>query len=186
MARSPGLSSPAGLSIPPLQTVTRLQAALSEAGIESVIGGSGLLASLGLIDTVQDWDLVIDVDADADTDADTDADASADADTEDGRRVDPVPAVEQVLDALGLPHQPRERSGIFHTTAAIQAEAGDHSIDVLIGFALQSSGRVVRIPARPGHAWRGLRMARPEDWLLAYRLMGRAERAEPLRRHLGL
>lgn len=168
------LSSPAGLSIPPLQTVTGLQAALGDAGIESVIGGSGLLASLGLIHTVQDWDLVIDGDADAD------------ADTDDGRRVDPVPAVEQVLDAMGLPHRRRERSGIFHTTAAIQVEAGDHSIDVLIGFALESSGRVVRIPARSGHVWKGLTMARPEEWLLAYRLMGRAERAEALQRHLGL
>ncbi|EXF26290.1 hypothetical protein BG28_00385 [Nesterenkonia sp. AN1] len=65
-------------------------------------------------------------------------------------------------------------------------EAGDHSIDVLTGFALESNGGVVTIPARPGHAWRGLKMARPEEWLLAYRLMGRAERAEALQRHLGL
>lgn len=165
---SPG----AARSIPPLHTVTRLQVALSDAGIESVIGGSGLLASLGLIEAVQDWDLVIDVHEDANLD--------------DGGLLHPVPAVEQALDTLGLPHQRRERSGIFHTAAALQVDAGDHSIDVLIGFALESRGRVVRIPARPGHEWRGLKMARPEEWLLAYRLLGRAERAEALGRHLGL
>ncbi|GAA1166786.1 hypothetical protein [Nesterenkonia sandarakina] len=156
-------------SIPPLQTVTRLQSALSEAGIESVVGGSWLLASLGLIQTVQDWDLVID----------------SEAGVQGGRWVDPVPAVEQVLAAMGLRHLRRERSGIFRTSAALQVDAGDHSIDVLVGFALESQGRVVSIPARPGHMWQGLRMARPEEWLAAYRLMGRAERAEALQRHLG-
>lgn len=158
-------------SIPPLQTVTRLQSALSEAGIESVVGGSGLLASLGLIQTVQDWDLVID--------------SEAGVEVEGGRRVSPVPAVEQVLAVMGLPHQRRQRSGIFRTSAALQVEAGDHSIDVLVGFALESQGRVVSIPARPGPMWQGLRMARPEEWLVAYRLMGRAERAAALQRHLG-
>lgn len=161
-------SAGADPSIPPLQTVIRLQAALSDAGIESVVGGSGLLASLGLIQTVQDWDLVID----------------AEVEMDDGRRVDPVPAVEQVLHAMDLPHRRRGRSGVFHTAAAIQVDAGDHSIDVLVGFALEAKDRVLSIPARPGHLWRGLQMARPEEWCQAYRLMGRAERAEALQRHL--
>ena len=116
-------------SIPPLQTVALLQASLSDAGIASVVGGSGLLASLGLIDEIHDWDLV---------------------------------------------------------------DAGDHSIDVLVGFALEaasapgstSGGGVVAVPARAGHSWRGLRMARPQEWIVAYRLIGRAERADALARHL--
>lgn len=71
-------------------------------------------------------------------------------------------------------------------------DAGDHSIDVLVGFALESAWEpgspsdsgVVVIPARPGRTWLGLQMARPQEWILAYRLMGRTERAEALRRRL--
>ncbi|GAA1105674.1 hypothetical protein [Nesterenkonia jeotgali] len=74
-------------------------------------------------------------------------------------------------------------SGLLASLGLIQTV--HHSIDVLVGFALESQGRLVSIPARPGHMWRGLRMARPEEWLAAYRLMGRAERAEALQRHLG-
>ncbi|MGJ9373089.1 hypothetical protein [Nesterenkonia sp. CF4.4] len=159
-------------AIPPLQTVTLLQDSLRDAGIDSVVGGSGLLASLGLIQEVRDWDLVIDA-------APAGADPAAEPDQV-------VRAVEQVLDTLGLPHQRRERSGIFHTAAAFLVDAGDHSIDVLVGFALGSADRVVSIPARPGHLWRGLQMARPEEWCQAYRLMGREERAESLQRHPGL
>ncbi|MER3394756.1 MAG: hypothetical protein RIA38_07310, partial [Microcella pacifica] len=44
---------------PPLETVRALQAALAEAGAPSVVGGSGLLASLGLVDEARDWDLVL-------------------------------------------------------------------------------------------------------------------------------
>ena len=165
-------AEPADPGIPSLHTVTLLQASLSDAGIDSVVGGSGLLASLGLIEEVHDWDLVVD--------APIAGEGSAAA------RDRVVQRVEEVLDASGLPHRRRERSGIFHTAAALLVDAGDHSIDVLVGFALESRDRVVSIPARPGHLWRGLQMARPEEWSQAYRLMGRAERAESLQRHLGL
>ena len=44
---------------PPLETVRALQAALAEAGAPSVVGGSGLLAALELVDEARDWDLVL-------------------------------------------------------------------------------------------------------------------------------
>jgi hypothetical protein len=40
---------------PPLETVRALQAALAEAGVPSVVGGSGLLAALELVDEARDW-----------------------------------------------------------------------------------------------------------------------------------
>jgi len=141
------------LVLPPLEPVRQLQEALGRSGIESVVGGSGLLASLGLVDVVHDWDLVIDADPEA---------------------------VQRVLDDMGLRHSRKPREGIFHSRAALLVDAPDHSIDVLIGFALEAGDEVVRIPARPGAVWQGLQMARAQEWILAYRLLGRPERAQLL------
>ena len=143
--------------LPPLEPVRQLQAALGRAGIESVVGGSGLLASLGLVDVVHDWDLVIDADPEA---------------------------VQRVLGDMGLPHSRKPREGIFHSSAALLVDAQDHSIDVLIGFALESGDGIVHIPASPGAVWQGLQMARVQEWILAYRLLGRPERAQLLQRCL--
>ncbi|GAA1139341.1 hypothetical protein GCM10009672_06580 [Nesterenkonia lutea] len=143
--------------LPPLHAVLSLQAALTGDGIESVVGGSGLLASLGLVEEVNDWDVVVDA---------------------------PPETVEDLLDRLGLSHRRRARSGLFRTAAALLVDAGDHSIDVLVGFALDSPEGVMAIPARPGGRWKGLQMARAEDWAQAYALMGRAEQAGLLERHL--
>jgi hypothetical protein len=55
-------------------------------------------------------------------------------------------------------------------------------VDLLIGFAIRTAEGIVRIPAVPGAAWRGLTMARPEEWRLAYRAMGRPEKAAMLER----
>jgi hypothetical protein len=139
--------------------VRRLQGALDAAGIGSVVGGSGLLASLGLVDTVNDWDLV------------TDADAAAVAD---------------VLRSLGLPAGSEDGdSGGFATRALHRLEHGGERVDLLVGFAIRTPDGIVRIPAAAGGTWRGLTMARPEDWRVAYRAMGRHTKAGLLDRVLG-
>lgn len=50
-------------SHPPLQPLRELVAALERGGIPCALGGSGLLAALGLADAVADWDLVVDAPA---------------------------------------------------------------------------------------------------------------------------
>ena len=145
------------LVIPPTTTVAKLQRALDAERIPNVVGGSGLLASLGLADTVRDWDLV------------TDADPSA---------------VWSVIAALGLPVRRTGPSGVFRTAMLYTVDAGDHEVDVLVRFALQSGEQCVPIPARAGGLWQGLQMARPEEWVVAYELMGRHEHADILRRWL--
>ena len=138
------------VAVPPTGTVRMLQESLFTAGITSVIGGSGLLVSRGLLEKANDWDLVTDA----------------------------KPAeVRQVLDELGLTYSRAETSGVFRTEALFRVSAEDHEIDVLVRFALDSADGVVPIPARAGRMWRGLRMARPEEWQLAYRLLGREDRA---------
>lgn len=135
---------------PPVSEVRRLQRRLTEAGANSVVGGSGLLASLGLVDHVRDWDLV------------TDADAELAA---------------RVVRELGFPVRQRGPAGVFRTDLCLTVMAPDHEIDVLVGFRLAGPDGMVSIPAHAGGRWQGLVMARPQEWALAYRLMGRAERA---------
>ena len=134
-----------------MDLVRRLQEALRDAGIGSVVGGSGLLASLGLVDTVNDWDLV------------TDADESA---------------IAGVLRTLGLPSEPEDGDSERYATRALhRLERNGEQVDLLVGFAIRTADGIVRIPAAAGGSWSGLTMARPEDWRVAYRAMGRTERA---------
>ena len=53
-------SVPDGVATPPLGGAWRIVERLERAGIECALGGSGLLAALGLADTVRDWDLTTD------------------------------------------------------------------------------------------------------------------------------
>ncbi|MBX9470756.1 hypothetical protein [Microcella sp.] len=140
---------------PPFETVRALQQALAVEGVLSVVGGSGLLVSLGLTDEAHDWDLVLPPGT--------------------------VEAVERVLAAKGLGAQ-RAPGGHprFATEALFTVDAGDHSIDVLVGFAIRTDDGVVTVPARAGASWRGLVMARADDWAVAYRAMGRDARAQLL------
>ena len=134
-----------------MNLVRELQAALRDAGIGSVVGGSGLLTSLGLADTVNDWDLVTDCD---------EADVAG------------------VLRTLGLPSEPEDGdSAAYATRARHRLERDGEQVDLLVGFAIRTADGVVRIPAVPGGSWLGLTMARPEDWRIAYRAMGRTEKA---------
>jgi hypothetical protein len=48
------------LTTPPLEPLLQLVARLEAEGIRCALGGSGLLAALGLTETVHDWDLTAD------------------------------------------------------------------------------------------------------------------------------
>lgn len=115
------------LRTPPLSVVSALQRELGRRSIPSAVGGSGLLASLGLIDTVNDWDLV------------TDAEPSE---------------IQAILEELGLRYSRGTHSGIFRTQALFTIEAGDHQVDVLVRFAFQGPSGIVEIPARTSLQWR--------------------------------
>jgi len=59
---SPAATEPASLKLPPLAGLLSLVARLDDAGIAWAVGGSALLASLGLVDRVNDWDVQVDSD----------------------------------------------------------------------------------------------------------------------------
>lgn len=142
---------------PPLEPVLRVQAALVAGGVQCVVGGSALLAARGLIDVVNDWDLVVDA----------------------GRGEDTL----RILTTLGLPvQQIRDAHPPFATELLLVVDAGDHTIDVMVGFAVRGpDGVTVRVPALaevgPWATWNGLVLGRAQDWVPAYRAMGREERA---------
>jgi hypothetical protein len=145
-------------SIPPLDTVLRTANALREAGLVTALGGSGLLAALGLADQVRDWDLT--------TDATPEAVAAALA----------AVHLEPVLASAG--------EGRYATRARFHVAGDDHEVDLLVGFALRSGATVIPIRTRVTGSWRGLPLGDPAAWELAYRLMGRPEPAAHLRRWL--
>ena len=53
------------LAHPPLAPLHSLLAPLAAAGIPHALGGSGLLAALGLVDHVNDWDVTVEAEVDA-------------------------------------------------------------------------------------------------------------------------
>jgi len=139
--------------LPPLDAVRAVQSALADAGLPSVVGGSALLASLGLpIEAVRDWDVVVDADPEA------------------------------VAAALaGLPHPvttaPSPAPAPYDSEALLVVDAGEHTVDVIVRFRLRTPEGVIRVPAQAGGSWNGLVMARAEEWSAAYRAMGRPDRA---------
>ena len=140
---------------PPLPVVEAVLDAIQGHGAVAAVGGSGLLAALGLIDRVRDWDVT--------TDAQTGT-------------------VEAALQAHGLPAAPAPAGeGCYATRARFVIRDVDHNVEVLVGFALRDSkGNVVPLPTRVTRNWRGLPIADPDVWLRAYRLLQRHDRADLL------
>lgn len=139
---------------PPFETVVEVVEALRAHGAEAAVGGSGLLAALGLVDHVRDWDVT--------TDAQT-------------------ATVEAALRSMGVTYTPTTAGGgVYGTRARFIVAAHDHEVDVLVGFALRDGDRIVPLPTRVTRTWRGLPMADPLIWLRAYRLLGQWERADRL------
>ena len=139
---------------PPTDTVAAIVGTLTERGFPVAVGGSAVLASLGLIDQVRDWDVTCEGDPDE---------------------------VAQVLDALGVSWTAPQSAGRpFATGARYVVDAGDHELDVLVNFAAWDGDRIERFPVRTSTTWLGLPIADPDVWTNAYRLIGRPERAAAL------
>lgn len=136
-----------------LESVTSL---LEHAGIDYVVGGSGMLLGLGLTDDVRDWDLM--------TDASEAEVRAALADTELAEESGP--------------------SELYGSGCKLRIEGTNPEVEIIIGFAIRSDRQDCRMPALTAGVRNGLRIASPEVWLAAYALMGRAEKANLLEHHL--
>lgn len=144
----------APIAHPPLDVVLRIVAELEARGLPVAVGGSAVLAAQGLIDRVRDWDVTCEGEPEQ---------------------------VAALLDGLGLTWSaPASAGRPFATRARYVVDAGDHEIDVLVGFAGWAGDRVEAFPVRPVSSWLGLPIADPRVWARAYRLIDRPERASQL------
>jgi hypothetical protein len=141
------------VSTPRIETVQALSALFERRGIEVALGGSALLAALGLVEVVRDWDLTTD------------------------SRAEPV---EAVLTEFGMTFLRAPRDAAFATEACFVVDAGDHTIDVLSRFALHTPDGVMVVATSTQRTWRGMSLGEPEEWARAYRVMGRPDRAAAL------
>lgn len=57
-------------------------------------------------------------------------------------------------------------------------------VELIVRMAIVAEGQVVRIPALPRGNWNGVPIGSLEAWAVSYALLGRAEKAERVFRHL--
>lgn len=151
----PDRELPAGeVDKPRADVVRSVLAALNDGGITAAVGGSGLLAALGLAARVRDWDITTDADPQAVRDALT-------------------------AHHLGYTLQP-SGDPPFATACRLRVDGGDHEVDVIVGFALRDGDEIVALPTRVTGSWCGLPLGDPSVWVVAYRLMARPHVADLL------
>jgi hypothetical protein len=140
--------------IPPVEAVARVVAALAARGADGAIGGSGLLAALGLVESVRDWDLTTDA---------------------------PESLVVAALDSVGLPYVVEDAGeSPYATRARFVVEGGDHRIDLLVAFAVRTQSGIMPVPTRVTRYWHDLPIGDPVAWARAYRAIGRTRSADLL------
>lgn len=151
-------------SHPPLEPVQDLVRALQSAGLSPTLGGSGLLQSAGLVETVNDWDLLVDADH---------------------RRV------QAALTAAGFAFADgrADAAGQYGSAARLLISVDGDEIDLIVHFVIWSppSGpgrRAIHIPSLPAGSWNGLPLGSLEAWLVAYRLMNRPLKPDRIHEHL--
>lgn len=142
---------------PRLDVVLKLVESAERAGVQVAVGGSALLAARGVLHRVRDWDLTTDAEPDI---------------------------VAGLVAQVGLPHRRVPREDPFLTEACYTINAGDHSVDVLCQFAVRTPRGVLLVPTATTDTWRGMPLANAQAWSLAYRALGRPDRADALTRAL--
>jgi hypothetical protein len=126
--------------------------------VAPALGGSGLLVALGLTETARDWDLTVDA---------------------------PEHVVRAALRDTGLSFRDgTARGGRYATECRFVIDGGDHSVDLLVGFALYGPSGIETLPTRISGHWNGLPLADPAVWARAYRLLDRPAKARALERWL--
>jgi hypothetical protein len=149
-----------------IKDLVRITDELKESGISYVLGGSGLLHALGLVEQVNDWDLLVEC---------------------------PKEKLLRVIHEYSWQEQ-SSGDGLFASEYRIQVVP--LSIDFIGYFALRSTKGIVKLPLekgdgegkenRNGHSgsWHGIPLSAPETWYVAYTMMGRESKAELLYNYL--
>ncbi|SCY79604.1 hypothetical protein SAMN05720606_109176 [Paenibacillus polysaccharolyticus] len=114
------------------------------------LGGSAMLCFLGLVDSVNDWDLMVD-----------------------------CPKFKFIEVIAGYEWIEKE-SGDKPFASEYRMEVESLNVDVIGGFAFDVDGRRLELPISPirNVKWHGMHVSSPEVWYVAYQMMGRHEKAD--------
>lgn len=149
---------------PPLEPVGVVVRALESAGLLPTLGGSGLLYAHGLVETANDWDLLVDADH---------------------RRVQAALMAAGFIFADGR----ADAAGQYGSAARLLISVDGDEVDLIVRFIIWSppagtDRRAIRIPSLPSGSWKGLPLGSLEAWLVAYRLMDRPLKPDRIHEHL--
>ena len=140
---------------PSLTALHLVSTTLTRARIPHALGGSGLLAALGLADRVRDWDLTTDC------------------------------SPQEVLGSLpNVGAAVLGPNGPFLTQGLVRLNLDGAAFDIICRFAIRHERGAWAFPTIRGGIWQAVPLSRPEPWLVAYMLLGREPRVAALRQHL--
>jgi hypothetical protein len=83
---------------------------------------------------------------------------------------------------LGAMSQERCGPSGIHADAKVRLFGG--AVELILGMAFRTAAGVCRVPTIPSGHWRGVPLASPEAWWVAYSLLGRQAKADRLGAHL--
>lgn len=127
---------------------------LNQSQIQYSLGGSGLLFYLGLIDKVNDWDIVVEC------------------------------PKEKLIEVLGDSPWTELKSGDSPYASEFRIHIPSLHIDFIGSFALQNTKGTVKFPIENAAIWHGVHVSYPEIWCVAYQMMGREHKADLLLNYL--
>ncbi|KRF08062.1 hypothetical protein ASG89_16640 [Paenibacillus sp. Soil766] len=141
---------------PDIRSLVAVTRSLEQAGIRYSLGGSGLMLSLGLTDTVGDWDVMVEA------------------------------PLEQVKHALQHEQIEEITSGDypFGTDYKLVVHCDAPQVEIIGGLSIYSSGGLCKLPSIPSSSWNGIQVGSPEVWYVAYALMNRSAKAAILLSYL--
>lgn len=138
--------------MPDIENLIGITEKLEQSGISYSLGGSGLLLSLGLTDSVHDWDIMTEAPKD--------------------RFMAALQNYEVADITSGDYPFGSEYKLLFHKE--------NPQVEAIGGFSIYSDNGLCRMPSIPVCRWNGIQVGSPEVWYVAYALMHRKEKADSL------
>ncbi|NOV02277.1 hypothetical protein [Paenibacillus planticolens] len=134
---------------PDIESLAAVCEKFEQMGISYSLGGSGLLLSLGLVNSVRDWDVMTEAPKD------------------------------RALKALQNYEVEEITSGDYPFGSEYKLFIGNVNpqVEVLGCFSIYSDKGLCRMPSIPLSRWNGIQVGSPEVWYVAYALMDRMDKA---------
>ncbi|CAN7276944.1 hypothetical protein LJR153_001334 [Paenibacillus sp. LjRoot153] len=142
---------------PDIGNLVAVTQALDQSGIRYSLGGSGLMLSFGLTNTVGDWDVMVEA------------------------------AKDQVKNALQHEQIEEITSGDypFGTDYKLVVHHSHlPQVEIIGGLSIYTDAGLCRLPSIPSSTWNSIQVGSPEVWYVAYALMNRSAKAAILLSYL--